>query len=185
MSTHYDTVLRVLTTLISSDNPDNFVVFVSDAIKNYYIQFDYDFEKATLNGEVVGNDFLAPACRIKPSQIEWMNKRGWKPLENSNFGQQWSNMGTHKLQDVTRETTELFQTVFGADENTPLTVESEVDGIKEGSVTIVGDGVVSISYEMPPSVASNGMSSDTFCSSCGAHRDGDYTFCTNCGAKFV
>jgi len=184
MNLHHETVIRNLTALTSSENPDSFVVFVTDAIKNYYIQFYFDIENNTLKGEVVGNDFLAPACRITPSQIEWMNMRGWKILEGGNFGKQWSTIDNVKLQDVTRETIELFRVVFGADGNTPITVESEADGIREGSVTIVGDGVVSISYEMPPSTASNGTSSDTFCSSCGAHRDAYDSFCNICGAKF-
>jgi hypothetical protein len=184
MSVHYDTVLRGLTTLASSDNPDSFVVFVTDAIKNYYIQFYYDIESATLSGEVVGNDFLAPDSRIAPAQIEWLGSIGWETLESGNFGRQWSGMDSHKLQQVTKETVEIFSRVFGARADAPITVESEVDGIREGSVTIVGDGVVSISYEMPPSVAGNGMSSDTFCATCGAHREGDDTFCSSCGAKF-
>jgi hypothetical protein len=39
---------------------NNFVVFISDEEKNYYIQFATSCGDTTLYGEAVNNEFLAP-----------------------------------------------------------------------------------------------------------------------------
>ncbi len=181
MNYHYDTVLSSLTTLVMSDSPDSFVVFLVDATKNYYVQFLYDQGRATLHGETVGNDFIPPGHRLGEQQRAWLSRKGWLGGESSAFTREWGIRRDQTLHHVALETAELFREVFGADATAPLTVETAQEGSRESVVVIPGTGAVTVSDEMPILQGSTAQGS-SFCPRCGAPLLEQSAFCSQCGS---
>ncbi len=92
----------------------NFVVFIADADKNYYVQIMASMEDKRLLAEAVSNEFLEREHKLNPSQIEKMVTLGWiKPGPTPNFHREWKASNDQDRLEISREVRDTFLEVYG------------------------------------------------------------------------
>ena len=108
-------LLNMVTALrtIQDDGGDgNFVLFLADPAKNYYIQFVGELSSDSLFGEAVSNEFLEPAFALNAAQEARLFELGWQASEG-NYIQEWfvtdDNDRLEIAQLVLQTLTEVYQ----------------------------------------------------------------------------
>ncbi|MDQ7823032.1 MAG: zinc ribbon domain-containing protein [Candidatus Eremiobacteraeota bacterium] len=176
MSSQQEIVFGSLARLWASrDKESSFVIINADVPRNYYVQFS-TAPGDILCGEAVGNAHLKEEHRIPESRMEELLSKGWEQESEpgSSPFRQWHIAGEASLREVASEVVELLGRVYGIPRGQAITIEEDTWGPRETSISIPGEGLVSISDEGP----------SLFCPSCGTPRKGDDDFCGECGERF-
>ncbi len=105
----------------------NFVIFMADAKKNYYVQFMGARDKTNLYAEAVGNKVLPRAAALGPDLVARLQAMGWNPPEKSpNFYREWEAASDKDRQSIAHEVMRVLVEVYGVQPDQPLAVELEL-----------------------------------------------------------
>jgi hypothetical protein len=104
----------------------NFVIFTSDASKNYYIQFACAKGKTVLYAEAAGNGVLDEEDKLTADKVNWLLDSGWY-LRGSesmpNFFRKWDSETDEDREAIAQATLQAMAETYGMDLNQPLQVE--------------------------------------------------------------
>jgi len=122
---------RIVTSLrriqTEGDSASNFVIFIADAEKNYYIQFTSASDASALYAEAVGNNFLARECALNSGQIAHLQCLGWNlPTDSPNFFREWVATDDDDRLLIAREVMRTFSEVYRISPDRPIAVELEI-----------------------------------------------------------
>jgi hypothetical protein len=114
----------------------NFVIFIADKEKNYYIQvapestfspYSQKTDEYSLYAEAVGNAILDPKYALQPSQIEQTRSLGWKASSlTPNFYQTWRAESDNERNLIARIIIDTFIKIY----------RKEMDQVIEVKLTI-------------------------------------------------
>jgi hypothetical protein len=111
----------------------NFVIFIADKEKNYYIQvttesnsspYSQNVDQYSLYAEAVGNSILDPQYALQPSQLEQTRTLGWKSSSlTPNFYQTWRAQTDHERNLIARIIIDTFIKTYGKRMDQAIEVE--------------------------------------------------------------
>jgi type III secretion system-like peptide-binding chaperone len=106
-------------------DPENFIIFIADEKKNYYIQATpHHSNSAWLYTEAVGNESLDPEYALQPAQLEQMRKLGWKKDPYSpNFIRVWPVTSVGDRRFIAMMIKQTFVKVYGMRPRQAILVE--------------------------------------------------------------
>ncbi len=92
MTDHVTNIYEAILRLHNEGGMGNFVTFIADEEKNYYVQVTGEKEGDTLYTEAVSNNSLSPAFRLNESKINLLKSIGWLEPKygEGNFYKDWS-----------------------------------------------------------------------------------------------
>ena len=97
---------------IQDDGGDgNFVKFMADPMKNYYIIFIGELAEDNLFAEAVSNEFLDWPHELTRAQENRLRALGWQDGE-ANFSQEWSAHNDEDRQEIAHIVMQTFQDVY-------------------------------------------------------------------------
>ena len=132
MKDNLKTIVNSLRHIQTEGGIGNFVVFIADANKNYFIQFAGEAGSSELHAEAVSNNFLSPEFRLSERQVIQLQSMGWTPPDEVNFYREWQAKTDEDRLVIAQETMDSFVKVYGLNPNQPLTVEMVPDDIEAG-----------------------------------------------------
>ena len=107
-------LLNMVTALrtIQDDGGDgNFVLFLADSAKNYYIQFVGELANDSLFGEAVSNEFLEPSFALNDTQKAKLLELGWQ-VNEGNYIQEWFATDDNERLEIARSVMQTFAEVY-------------------------------------------------------------------------
>jgi hypothetical protein len=109
------TIVTSLRRIQEEGGQGNFVVFIADAHKDYYIQFAAEAGETELYGEAVGNENLNPQHALDESQIMHLQSLGWdiSPGDAGNHSQVWQVTTDKERQRIAETVVQTFIGVYG------------------------------------------------------------------------
>lgn len=120
MSDHLTSIYECIEQLHKKGGMGNFVTFIADEEKNYYVQATGEKEGDTIYTEAVSNNSLSPSVRLSESKISHLKSLGWAEPENGegNFYKNWTIQSDTDRRQVARfllQTLEEVYDLFGND----------------------------------------------------------------------
>ena len=100
----------------------NFVHFVVDAQKNYYIQFTAECGKTSLYAEAVSNEYLKPEFALTTEQIAHLRSMGWN-APGPNFYQEREAITDEDRLQIAQEVIRALVEVDGWVPGQPVAIE--------------------------------------------------------------
>ena len=111
--------------ILREGNPgENFVIFIADNEKNYYIQvapesdaspYSPNIDEYSLYAEAVGNPMLASHFRLRPTQIAELSGLGWNVSSHTpNYYQTWRAQSDEERSLIAQIIVSTFIKVYGA-----------------------------------------------------------------------
>jgi hypothetical protein len=93
----------------------NFVTFVADAEKNYFIQFASEAGATRLYGEAVSNEFLEPQYALNTNQMAHLLSLGWAPPAGGyvNYNYEWHTTTNEDRRRIAKKVVQTFIEVYG------------------------------------------------------------------------
>jgi len=129
-------IVSALRRLTEEGGSDNFVIFVADAAKNYFVQFLSYRGNTTIYGEAVSNRFLSSPFLLSAEQDAWLARLGWNPPAGEqppNFHRYWRVADDRDRQVVAEAALATLKIVYGWRGDRPLEVELYLEPLLEGA----------------------------------------------------
>lgn len=127
-----DNVARIAESLrrITREGGDgNFVIFLVDEAKNYYVQFGASRGDTELRGEAVSNEYLEPEFALSERQIRQLSSLGWQydPHESPNFYRDWEVKNDDDRLAVAQDVMRMLTQVYGLSPDQEFTIEINLE----------------------------------------------------------
>jgi len=129
-------IVSALRRLTGEGGSDNFVIFVADAAKNYFVQFLSYRGNTTIYGEAVSNKFLISPFLLSAEQEAWLARLGWSPPAGEqppNFHRYWHVVDDRDRRAVAEMALATLEIVYGWRGDRPLEVELYLEPSLEGA----------------------------------------------------
>jgi len=116
-------IMNALLEIQERGGQGNFVIFMSDEEKNYFIQFAAKRGDKTLYGEAVSNVYLEPKYALDANQIERLKVIGWQyESEGSNLYKYWEANNDDERLNIAQAVIQTFIEVYGMSPLQQITV---------------------------------------------------------------
>ncbi len=122
MQDHLTAIYQSIKQLHESGGMGNFVTFVADEEKNYYVQATGEKEGDTIYTEAVSNNALSPAYRLNEIKLTHLKSLGWiEPKnEDGNFYKDWSINSDSDRKQVANFLLKTLEEVYNFTDNDAL-----------------------------------------------------------------
>lgn len=121
MDENINKIVEALRAIQDDGGDGNFVVFMADPDKNYYIQFVGELGHESLFGEAVSNEFLQRPYHLTPIQESRLRQLGWQEGEG-NFYQEWFASDDEERQEIAQLVMQTFIEVYNLPPKQPIEV---------------------------------------------------------------
>lgn len=105
----------------------NFVIFVADQDRNYYIQVTTRKGNTELRAEAVSNDVLTPEDALSNEQTARLESMGWNDQVDGNYYRYWEASSDEKRSDIAEEVMRTFIEGYGISPDTIIEIEMELE----------------------------------------------------------
>jgi hypothetical protein len=116
-------IAKALGRLQAEGGNNNFVIFIADADRNYYIQFTGARGQGELYAEAVSNQFLEPANALTDDQMARLESLGWIRQEGNNYYRNWTAASDSERLAIAQEVVQTFVEVYGIGADDPIQTE--------------------------------------------------------------
>lgn len=125
MTDHVKNIYEAILRLHNEGGMGNFVTFIADEEKNYYVQVTGEKEGDTLYTEAVSNNSLSPSFQLNESKINILKSIGWLEPKGGegNFYKDWSISRDEDRRKVAEFLFKTLEDVYGLSANDELAAD--------------------------------------------------------------
>jgi len=133
MDDNLATIATPLRRIQEEGGDGNFVIFVADEEKNYYIQFVAARGAMRLYAEAASNDFVSQGFVLGADQIALLQSIGWEPptYSSPNFHRVWEAADDNDRLLIANEVMRAFVEVYGLSPNQSLDVKLALEDLSD------------------------------------------------------